>query len=211
MKVIALNGSPNKKGNTALALVMVASELQNQGIEVEILNVGKKPVRGCIACNKCFKNRDRKCVFDDDPVNEIIERMMEADGIILASPTHWAGVSGAIKSVLDRVFYVSAANGNLFRHKVGAAIGIVRRSGGIEVIDQLNKYLFYSEMLIASSNYWNVIHGRMPGEIVEDEEGCQIMRVLGKNMAYILKMQEAAKDLVAAPEKENKIMTSFVR
>lgn len=211
MKVIALNGSPNKKGNTALALVMVASELQNQGIEVEILNVGKKPVRGCIACNKCFKNRDRKCVFDDDPVNEIIERMMEADGIILASPTHWAGVSGAIKSVLDRVFYVSAANGNLFRHKVGAAIGIVRRSGGIEVVDQLNKYLFYSEMLIASSNYWNVIHGRMPGEIVEDEEGCQIMRVLGKNMAYILKMQEAAKDLVAAPEKENKIMTSFVR
>lgn len=211
MKVVAINGSPKKKGNTAQAIGIVAKELQNQGIEVEIINVGTKPIRGCIGCNKCFENKNCQCIFDDDILNEVIEKLKDADGILLASPTHWAGVSGAIKCLLDRAFYVSTANGNLFRHKVGAAIGIVRRSGGIEVVDQLNKYLFYSEMLIASSDYWNVIHGRVPGEITGDEEGCQIMRVLGRNMLYLLQLREAGKGRVNPPEYEQKIMTNFVR
>lgn len=211
MKVIAINGSPKKNGNTAQAIAMVANELKALNIDVEVIHVGTKPIRGCIGCNKCFETRNHKCIFDDDIANAVIEKMHEADGILLASPTHWAGVSGTIKSLLDRVFYVSTANGNLFRHKVGAAIGVVRRSGGIEVIDQLNKYLFYSEILIASSDYWNVIHGRTPGEIVVDEEGAQIMRVLGKNIGYLLQLTEAGKGHVVPPEREHKIMTNFVR
>lgn len=211
MKVIAINGSPKKNGNTAQAIAMVAKELNALNIEVEIVHVGNKPVRGCIGCNKCFQTKNFKCIFDDDLTNQVIQKMRTADAILLASPTHWAGVSGAIKSLLDRVFYVSAANGNIFRHKVGAAIGVVRRSGGIEVVDQLNKYLFYSEMLIASSDYWNVIHGRTPGEIESDEEGTQIMRVLGKNIGYLLQLAEAGKGRVTPPEQEPKIMTNFVR
>lgn len=211
MKVVAVNGSPKKDGNTAQAIQIIANELQNEGIDVEVLNIGNKPVRGCIGCGKCFANRDEKCTFDDDITNEFIQKMKDADGIILGSPTYYAGVSGQMKCFLDRAFYVAGANGGLFRHKVGASLAAVRRTGGIVAIEQLNKYIFYSEMLIASSNYWNVIHGRLPGEISEDHEGNQIMRVLGKNMAWMLKLREAGKDSIPAPEAERKVATSFVR
>ena len=209
MKVIAINGSPRLKGNTFQAIETVFAELNKENIETEVINVGTKVLRGCMSCGGCFKNKDEKCVFDDG-INEIIQKMKEADGIILGTPVHYASVGGAMKSFLDRAFYVAGANGGLFRHKVGASVVAVRRSGGIPTFNELNNFFNYSEMLLATSNYWNVIHGRMPGEIEKDEEGLQIMRVLGKNMAWLLKLVENGKDIVA-PEKEQKIMTSFVR
>ncbi len=210
MKVVAINGSAKANGNTAQAIAIVAEELKAQGIETEILTIGTAPVRGCIGCGACRKSQNNQCAFDDDITNAYIKKMMEADGILLASPTHYAGITGSMKSFLDRAFYVSGSNGNLFRHKVGACLTAVRRSGGMTALDQLYKYLFYSEMLIASSNYWNVIHGRVPGEVHEDAEGVQIMRVLAKNMAWLLKLKESGK-YIEAPSKEPKEMTSFIR
>lgn len=211
MKVIAINGSPKKEGNTAKTMQLVCDELNSAGIETEIITVGNKVIRGCMGCGKCFKNRDEKCIFGDDIVNDMIQKMKDADGILLGSPVHWSGVGGSMKSLLDRVFYVSGANGNLFSHKVGTSVAAVRRSGGIPTIDQLNRYISYSEMLMPSSNYWSVIHGAMPGEILEDEEGVQIMRILGKNMAWLLKLVENGKDKVTPPEIEKKIMMNFIR
>jgi multimeric flavodoxin WrbA len=150
-------------------------------------------------------------VFEDDIINELFQKIKEADGIILASPIHYSGVSGGIKTVLDRLFYLNGANGNVLRHKVGVSIGAVRRSGGIQAVNQLNKYLEYSEMIIPTSNYWNVIYGMKPGEAKEDKEGTQIMRVLGKNMAWTMKVIEAGRDKVNEPEAERKIMTNLVR
>lgn len=209
MKVIAINGSPKSSGNTAHAIELVAKELKNEGIETEVIQVGNRVFRGCMACGMCAKNRDEKCVFDDG-INEIIQKMKNADGIILGSPVHYSAVGGTMKSFLDRAFYVAGVNGGLFRHKVGTSIVAVRRSGGLPTFNQLNNFLNYSEMLMPTSNYWNVIHGRAPGEVLQDEEGMQIMRVLGKNMAWLLKLKENGKD-IPVPEKENKIFTSFVR
>ncbi|WP_271628909.1 flavodoxin family protein [Caldicellulosiruptor sp. DIB 104C] len=210
MKVVAFNGSPRKEGNTYHAIKIVAEELQKEGIEVEIVQVGDKAIRGCLACGTCAKNRNERCVIDDE-VNEWIQKMKETNGIILASPVHYASISATMKAFLDRAFYVAGVNGSLFRHKVGAALVAVRRSGGITAFNQLMQYLNYAEMLIATSNYWNVIHGRLPGEVLQDEEGVQIMRVLGKNMAWLLKLVENGKSNVKEPEKEPKIFTNFVR
>ncbi|ABP67979.1 NADPH-dependent FMN reductase [Caldicellulosiruptor saccharolyticus DSM 8903] len=210
MKVVAFNGSPRKEGNTYHAIKIVAEELQKEGIEVEIVQVGDKAIRGCLACGTCAKNRNERCVIDDE-VNEWIQKMKETNGIILASPVHYASISATMKAFLDRAFYVAGVNGSLFRHKVGAALVAVRRSGGITAFNQLMQYLNYAEMLIATSNYWNVIHGRLPGEVLQDEEGVQIMRVLGKNMAWLLKLVENGKGNLKEPEKEPKIFTNFVR
>lgn len=188
MKVVAFNGSPHKEGNTYQAIQMTAEVLRNEGIEVEIVHVGNKVIRGCTACNQCVKNKNERCILDDE-VNDWIQLMKEADGIIIASPVHFAGVAGTMKSFLDRAFYVSGMNNSMLRHKVGASIVAVRRSGGIPTFDQLNNFLNYAEMLIPSSNYWNVIHGARPGEVLGDKEGVQIMEVLGENMAYMLKMK----------------------
>lgn len=211
MKVVAINGSPKKEGNTAQAMKIVCNELENAGIETETIWVGNKLIRGCMGCGKCFKNKDEKCIFADDCVNDIIQKMKDADGIILGSPVHYSGVGGSMKSFLDRAFYVSGANGGLFSRKVGTSVAAVRRSGGIPTIDQLNKYLSYSEMLMPSSNYWGVIHGTMPGEVLEDEEGVQIMRILGKNMAWLLQLVENGKGKVIPPEMEKKTMMNFIR
>lgn len=209
MKVVAFNGSPHKEGNTYHAIKMVAEELEKEGIEVEIIQVGDKAIRGCTACNGCMKNRDEKCVIAADEVNEWIQKMKAADGIIIGSPVHYAAIGGAMKSFLDRAFYV--ANLGFLRHKVGAAVVAVRRSGGVTTFNQLNNYLNYTEMLIPGTNYWNVIHGFAPGEAKQDEEGCQIMRVLGQNMAWLLKLVEHGKGAVAEPAGERKILTNFVR
>jgi multimeric flavodoxin WrbA len=211
MKVVAFNGSPRKEGNTWHALKLVTAELEREGIATEIVTVGDQPVRGCIACGMCAKNKDEKCVLPGDEVNAWIQKMKGADGILLGSPVHYAGMSGAMKSFLDRAFYVAGMNGGLFRHKVGASLVAVRRTGGIAAFEQLNTYLLYSEMLLPTANYWNVIHGRMPGEVEQDLEGVQIMRVLGKNMAWLLKLVEHGKGAVAEPEAEKKVMTNFVR
>ncbi|NCB01497.1 MAG: flavodoxin family protein [Spirochaetia bacterium] len=210
MKVIAFNGSPRKEGNTFLAIQFVAKKLEEQGIEVEIVHVGNKNISGCLACGKCREHKDEKCVIQDE-VNDWIKKMKSADGIILGSPTHFSGISGNMKSFLDRAFYVSSGNGNLFRNKIGAAVVAVRRSGGVVVFNQLNNYLSYSEMVLPTSNYWNVIHGRAPGEALEDKEGVQIMEILGKNMATLLKQLEVTKDIRDKNLAENKVFTNFIR
>lgn len=211
MKVVAFNGSPRKEGNSFEALKLVCEQLEAKGIETEIVQVGIKNVKACTACNMCAKNQDERCIIKKDPVNEWIQKMKEADGILLASPVHYASLSASMKSFLDRAFYVSGVNGNMFRHKVGASIAVVRRSGGLPTFNELNNYLTYSEMMIPTSNYWNVIHGLFPGEIHKDEEGVQIMRILGKNMAYLLELIENGKDKVQAPEQEPKTFMHFIR
>jgi multimeric flavodoxin WrbA len=209
MKVVAFNGSPKKEGNTYLAIRMVADELEKEGIEVEIVHVGNKVIRGCLACNACARNKNEKCIIDNDEVNEWIQKMKAADGIILGSPVHYSGIAGTMKSFLDRAFYV--AGSGILRHKVGASVVADRRSGGVPTFNQLNNFINYAEMLMPSTNYWNVIHGTAPGEVAGDEEGRQIMRVLGKNMAWLMKLVENGKVTVKEPESENKIFTSFIR
>lgn len=211
MKVVAINGSPKKEGNTYHAIRMVSTELEKEGIETEIIHVGNKLIQGCVACGQCAKNRNERCVLPGDEVNEGIRKMKGADGIILGTPVHYAAIGGTMKSFLDRAFYVSGSNGGLLRHKVGASVVAVRRSGGLPTFDQLNNYLHYAEMLVPSSNYWNVIHGRMPGEVVRDEEGLQIMRMLGKNMAWLMRLVEHGKGVVAEPEAESKTFMNFIR
>lgn len=209
MKVVAFNGSPKKEGNTYHAIKLVADELEKEGIEVEIIHVGNKSVKGCLACGYCARNKEDKCITDNDEVNEWIQKMKEADGILLGSPVHYSAIAGTMKSFLDRAFYV--ASSGIFKNKVGASVVAVRRSGGVTTFNQLNNYINYSEMLMPSSNYWNVIHGTKPGDALEDEEGKQIMRVLGKNMAYLLKLVENGKGTVEEPEKEKKVFTNFIR
>jgi multimeric flavodoxin WrbA len=211
MKVVAFNGSPKAKGNTYHALKLVCDELEKQGIETEIISVGNKKISGCMACNLCVKNRDEQCSMKDDPVNEWIQKMKEADGILLGSPVHYASVAGNMKSFLDRAFYVTGVNKSMLRHKVGASVVAVRRSGGLTAFHELNNYLTYAEMMIPTSNYWNVIHGTMPGEVLDDPEGVQIMQVLGRNMAYLMQLMEFGKGKVDAPEKARKVLTNFIR
>lgn len=211
MKILAFNGSPKKEGNTFHAIKMVTVELEKEGFETEIIHVGNKVIRGCTACGQCAKNRNEQCVLPGDEVNEWIQKMKQADGIILGSPVHFAGMAGTMKSFLDRAFYVAGVNDGLFRHKVGAAVVAVRRSGGLPTFDQLNNFLCYGEMLLPTSNYWNVIHGTQPGEAVQDEEGVQIMRVLGKNMAWLLKLVANGKGVVEPPPREAKTYMHFVR
>ncbi|MEI6346809.1 MAG: flavodoxin family protein [Bacteroidota bacterium] len=210
MKVIALNGSPKVHGNTYHAIKIVVDELEKEGISTEIVHVNQI-LSGCTGCSQCYKNKDEKCTRPDDQVNELIQKMKEADGIILGSPVHYAGICATFKCFLDRAFYVSTANNNLFRHKVGASLVAVRRSGGVTTFEQLNNYLNYSEMLMPTSNYWNVIHGALPGEALQDEEGVQIMRVLGENMAWALKLVENGKSTVKEPTREDKIKMNFIR
>lgn len=208
MKVVAINGSPKAEGNTYHALKLVAEELEKEGIYTEIVHIGNKNIRGCIACGGCAQNKNEKCVINDE-VNEMIKIMKAADGIIIGSPVYYASIAGTMKCFLDRAFYTASANGGLFRHKVGASVVAVRRSGEVATFDHLNHYFTLGEMFMASSNYWNVIHGKLPGEVLQDEEGVQIMRILGKNMAFLMKSIAQNKDNL--PEKETKIMTNFIR
>jgi len=211
MKVIAINGSPDKKGNTHLALEMVGSALKGNGIDFEIVHIGNKAIRGCTACGLCRKNQDEKCSITTDVVNEVVQQMKNADGILLGAPVHYSGIPGTMKSFLDRAFYVAGSKGGLFRHKVASAVVAVRRTGGSLTLDQLNHYLTYSEMLLATANYWNVIHGRTAGEVEQDAEGVQIMQVLGNNMAWLMQMREQTKKSLAAPKPVQKVMTNFIR
>lgn len=211
MKVVAFNGSPKKEGNTYHAIKMVADELEKQGIEVEIIHVGNKVIRGCIACNGCVRNQNEKCVIDNDGVNEWIQKMKEADGIIFGSPVHYASMGATMKAFMDRAIYVTSVNKSMLRHKVGAAVVAVRRSGGVPTFNQLNNYINYCEMLMPTSNYWSVVHGTTPGEVQGDEEGIQIMRVLGTNMAWLMKLVELGKGKIEEPKKEDKIFTNFIR
>lgn len=211
MKVLAINGSPKAKGNTAYAIQIVLAELEKSGIETEILTIGNKTINGCTGCGMCFRNKDEKCIIKGDDLNDWIQKMKEADGLIFGSPVYYAALNGTMKAFMDRAFYVAGANGNLFRHKAGASVVAVRRSGGLPTFNQLNNFINYSEMVVPSSNYWNVIYGTMPGDAAKDEEGKQIMRILGRNMAWVLKMIDATKDTISKPESERKVMTNFIR
>ena len=211
MKVVGFNGSSRKKGNTACSMNTVFAELEKAGIETEMIHVGKEKIQGCIACHDCVKKQNEACSIENDPVNEWIQKMKAADGILLGSPVHFSGVAGTMKSFLDRAFFVSSVNGGLFRHKVGAAVAAVRRSGGISTVDSLHHFISYSEMILPASNYWNVAHGLTPGEMEQDAEGKQIMEVLGKNMAWIMSVIDHGKKKIPAPDPAVKIMTNFIR
>ncbi|MDP4175337.1 MAG: flavodoxin family protein [Bacteroidota bacterium] len=211
MKVIAINGSPNAEGNTFHALTLVGNEIKAEGIDFEILHIGHKMIHGCLGCGKCGINKDEKCSIKTDSLNDWIQKIKNADGILIGSPVYYSGIPGTLKSFLDRLFYVAGSNGGLLRHKVAAAVVAVRRTGGSATFDSLNHYLTYSEMIIATSNYWNVIHGTAPGEALNDGEGKQIMNVLGKNFVWLLKMKEATQCSIEPPMQENKVYTNFIR
>ena len=212
MKVIAINGSPKDNGNTAQALRVMLGEIEKQGIETELITVGNKMIHGCIACGKCREVQNGTCIaFPNDAVNEVLPKLIAADAIILGSPTYFAGINGTMKSFLDRVFFVAYGQGYLFRLKYGAAVVAVRRGGGTAAFDELNKYFQISEMTIASGSYWTAVHGRLPGELHEDHEGLRTIRVQGRNLAYLLQLAEYGKGHVPLPEKEEPVVTSFVR
>lgn len=187
MKVVAFNGSPRKDGNTATLIRHVLDELEKEGIETETVHIGGKSIHGCIACMKCFEKKDKKCVIDNDIVNDCIEKMVEADGIILASPTYFADLTPEIKALIDRAGFVAVANGGLFKRKVGAAVVAVRRAGSIHVFDSINHLFTITQMIIPGSSYWNMGIGLAEGDVEQDEEGIRTMQTLGQNMAWLLK------------------------
>jgi multimeric flavodoxin WrbA len=186
MKVIAFNGSARKNGNTALLVQQVLDQLQEAGIETEMLQLAGKQIYGCKACLKCFENKDQRCAVKNDFLNHCVEKMIAADGIILGSPTYFADISTEIKALIDRSGMVGRANGDLYRRKVGAAVVAVRRAGSIHAFDSLNHFFFIAQMIVPGSNYWNMGFGREKGEVRSDEEGMQTMKVLGENMAWLL-------------------------
>jgi len=208
MKVLLVNGSPHEKGCTYTALREVEKELIQAGIATEILWVGNKPIIGCTSCGHCRRSGSGRCVFDEDGVNAALEKAEQADGFVFGSPVHYAGASGAVTSFLDRCFYA----GKAFQYKPGAAIVSCRRGGATAAFEQLNKYFTISNMPVVSSQYWNMVHGNTPEEVVQDLEGMQIMRTLGRNMAWLLKCIETGKQAgIALPEKETRISTNFIR
>lgn len=186
MKVIGINGSPRKEGNTFILLKTVFAELEKRGIETEIIQIGGQSIRSCRACYTCRKTKDRKCVIKDDMVNECIEKMAAADGIVLGTPTYFADVSSEMKAFIDRVGLVVKANGSFLKHKAGAAVMAVRRGGSIHAFDTMNHFLHYMEMYLVGGSYWNMVYGREIGEVEKDEEGIKNMRVIGENMALLL-------------------------
>lgn len=208
MKVLMINGSPRGESCTYTALTVIAEELEKNGIETEIISIGKDRIRGCIACGGCRKN-DWKCVFDDDIANEIIEKAKTSDGFILGSPVHYAAASGEMTAIMDRVFFAGSKH---FKYKPGAAIVSARRGGTSAALDQLNKYFTINCMPVVSSTYWNMVHGTTVDEVKQDLEGMQVMQNLGKNMAWILKSIEAGKKAgLEIPVLEKGIRTNFIR
>ncbi len=186
MKVVALNGSPRKNGNTALLINTVFDELQKEGIETEVIQLGGKKIQGCLACMKCFENQDRHCFNDNDILNQLIDKMIEADGIIIGSPTYFANVSTEVKALIDRAGLVAIANGHLLSRKVGAAVVAVRRAGATDTFDAINKFFFINQLIVPGSVYWNMGFGLGEQEAKDDEEGLNTMRILGTNMAWLL-------------------------
>ncbi|WP_270844897.1 flavodoxin family protein [Thomasclavelia ramosa] len=205
MKVILINGSPNAKGCTYTALEEVSKTLKSEGIETEIIHVGHKDIRGSIGCRQC--KTKGKCVFNDI-VNDIAPKFKECDGIVIGSPVYFASANGTLVSFIDRLFYSMTADKTM---KVGAAVVSCRRGGNSATFDELNKYFTISQMPIASSQYWNMVHGNSPEEVQQDLEGLQTMRTLGKNMAFLIKSIQLGKKEFGLPEKEEHKFTNFIR
>lgn len=208
MKVIAINGSPRKGGNTSQALKIMADELEQHGIEVEILQIGHLNIHGCIGCGYCWTSEENQCVFKEDIVNEAAKKMREADGFILASPTYYAGIAGTMKAFLDRVFFTSS---DYFRYKAATSISVVRRAGGVDVVHQLNNYLNLAQTVIPPSQYWTAAYGMEKGEVLQDEEGIQTLRKNARSMAWLLRTIDAGKEKIPVPVEEDHVMTNFIR
>lgn len=204
MKVLLVNGSPHAEGCVYTALSEIQGQLKKHGIESEIFQIGTAPVRGCIACGGCAKLG--KCAFDDDVCNKLVDKMLEADGIVIGSPVYYAGANGALCAVLDRAFYVSQGR---FARKPAAAVVSCRRGGASATFDRINKYFTISKMPVVASQYWNSIHGTCAEEARQDEEGLQTMRTLADHMAWMLRSIEAAG--LQAPEEEAPKKTNFIR
>lgn len=206
MKVLMINGSPHQYGCTYTALKEVSDKLNSHGIETEFVYLGTQAVHGCIACGKCYQSG--KCVFDDK-VNEILEKASEYDGMVVGSPVYYSGPNGTLCAFLDRLFYCSRGR---FANKFAAAVVSCRRMGNTSSLDRLNKYFQISKMHVVSSQYWNGVHGNTPEEVMQDKEGLQIMRTLGENMAWLIKIAEAGKKAgVPMPQYEKGVGTNFIR
>lgn len=204
MKVLIINGSPRLNGNTSLAVEEMRKVFEEESVETEILQIGTKDIRGCIGCNQCVEKG--KCVFDDI-VNELAHKFEEADGLVVASPVYYASANATLIALLDRLFYSTGFDKSM---KVGASVVCARRGGCSSTFDELNKYFTISNMPIASSQYWNSIHGRRPGEAQMDEEGKQTMRVLARNMSFLMKSIALGKEAYGLPEKEKRAWTHFI-
>jgi multimeric flavodoxin WrbA len=187
MKVIAFNGSPRKDGNTVCLIHHVFDALRSEGVETELVQLGGNLMHGCVACYECFKRKNGRCAVEGDVVNGCIEKMRQADGIILASPTYFADVTSETKALMDRGGFVARANDNFLRRKVGAAISVARKAGAIHAFDTMNHFFLINEMIVPGSNYWNLALGREKGEVEKDEEAVRTMKTLGENMAWLLK------------------------
>jgi len=187
MKVVAFNGSPRKKGNTWLLINHVFRKLEEEGIECELVNLTGNSIRGCTACMKCRENLDQRCSINTDIINDCIKKMLEADGIIIGSPTYFASLTAETKALIDRAGYVAKANNSMLKRKVGAAVSAVRRAGSLNVFQAINNFYLINEMIIPGSIYWNMGIGRDIGDVETDKEGIQIMEKLGENMAWLLK------------------------
>jgi len=184
MKVVAFNGSPRKDGNTSILINYVFRELEQAGVETELVSLSGKPIHGCIACYKCFENKDQRCSVKDDFANDCIEKLVNADGIILGSPVYFADVTAEMKALIDRAGFVSLANGGLYRNKVGASVVALRRSGGIHTLDSMNHFFLAGQIIIVGRG---IGIGRTIGEVEKDEEGIQMVKTLGQRMAWLLK------------------------
>jgi multimeric flavodoxin WrbA len=187
MKVIAFNGSARKDGNTAILINHAFRELEKEGIDTQLVQLSGSSIHGCIACMKCYENKNRRCSVNNDIANDCIEKMIEADGIILGSPTYFANVSTEMKALIDRAGMVSRANNDMLARKVGAAVVAARRAGAIHVFNSINHFFFIGQMIVPGSSYWNIGMGRQKGEVEKDDEGVQTMKNLGRNMAWLLK------------------------
>lgn len=186
MKVLAINGSPRKGGNTEIMIRKVFAALEKAGVETELIQVGGKSIRGCLACGKCAEMQNGTCIITNDPINEIIQKMQEADAIILGSPTYFADVSAEMKALIDRTGFVSYTNGGLYKHKVGAAVVAVRRGGATHAFDTMNHFFQINRMFIVGSTYWNMAYGLDAGDVKQDEEGMANMTDIGESMAFLL-------------------------
>lgn len=187
MKVMAFNGSARKDGNTAVLIRAALSEIETAGIETELFQFSGKKIHGCVACYKCMENKDQRCSVKGDAANECIEKMLEADGLILASPTYFADISPELKALIDRAGLVAKANGEMFKRKVGAALVAARRGGAIHAFDSINHFFTISQMIIPGANYWNMGFGMDKGDVEKDEEGIKTAKTLGANMAWLMK------------------------
>ena len=211
LKVLCINGSAKKDGNTSDLINIVSKELRKENITTEIIHVGNGSIRGCTSCLKCWENQNQHCVIKSDPLNSILDKMLTAEGIILASPVYCADVSSHMKAFMERSSLVSFANNDMLQRKVGAGIIAVRRAGGMTAFAALNNYFLIAQMVVVGSSYWNIGFGNETGEVLQDDEGIQTMINLAKNMSWLLKCLDIAKGKVKEPETKTDTFTNFIK